>query len=79
MCVCVLKFCYALGHLISKLTQADLSDEIINRFLCLLLCEFWDYQYITIVLYLEGPCIDLIIPTMITLKIELSIMDQFVL
>lgn len=77
MCVCVLKFCNALGHLISKLTRADLLDEIINRFLCLLLCEFRDYQYITIVLYLEGPCIDLIIPTITTLKMELSIMDQF--
>ena len=108
VCVCVLKFCNALGHLISKLTRADLLDEIINRFLCLFLCEFREYPpfighsfstfavlgrvhahiilllflfgiNITIVLYLEGPCIDLIIPTIITLKIELSIMDQFVL
>ena len=108
VCVCVLKFCNVLGHLISKLTRADLLDEIINRFLCLFLCEFREYPpfigpsfsmfavlgrvhahiilllflfgiNITIVLHLEGPCIDLIIPTIITLKIELSIMDQFVL
>ena len=43
VCVCVLKFCNALGHRISKLTRADLSDEIINRFLRLFLFEFREY------------------------------------